>query len=93
MKHIMKPAFLALALAFSANSLALAQNAHDSAAQQWIAKPITQKIRTLDGLNLHLKKDLPSTKPKAVLVISHGLASHSGVFGDMAKTKQTVWAF
>ncbi|WP_416192556.1 lysophospholipase [Neisseria sp. CCUG12390] len=73
-------------MAFSANSSALAQNAHDSAAQQWVAKPVTQKILTLDGLNLHLQKDMPSTKPQAVLVISHGLASHSGVFGDMAKT-------
>lgn len=45
-----------------------------------------QTIKTLDGLNLHLQKDMPNTKPKAVVVISHGLASHSGVFGDFAKT-------
>ncbi|WP_416190272.1 lysophospholipase [Neisseria sp. CCUG17229] len=82
----MKPAFLALALAFSANSLALAQNAPDSAVQQWVATQNIQKIKTQDGLKLHLQKDIPHAKPKAIVVISHGLASHSGVFGDFAKT-------
>ncbi|WP_165009561.1 alpha/beta hydrolase [Neisseria yangbaofengii] len=85
MKHIMEPAFLALVLAFSANSLALAQNAPDNAAQQWGAKQTIQKIKTQDGLNLHLVKNHPQRKAKAVLVISHGLASHSGVFNDFAQ--------
>lgn len=48
-------------------------------------KQITEMVKTKDGLNLFLTKDMPQTKPKAILVISHGLASHSGVFGDMAK--------
>lgn len=48
-------------------------------------KQTTEIVKTKDGLNLFLTKDMPQTKPKAILVISHGLASHSGVFGDMAK--------
>ncbi len=81
----MKTLFTSIALALSLASLA---NAHSSA-QAGISQPIKStisQIKTLDDLNLHLQKDLPNSKPKAVVVISHGLASHSGVFGDFAKT-------
>lgn len=43
-------------------------------------------IKAHDGIRLHLQKDLPASPASAVLVISHGLASHSGVFGDLART-------
>ncbi|MFB6349175.1 alpha/beta hydrolase [Moraxella sp. ZJ142] len=52
----------------------------------WADTHSTHTIKTQDGLNLQLNKDYPDSKLKAVLVISHGLASHSGVFADFAKT-------
>lgn len=75
MKTILKSTALALALSFSTFA-----NAQTAAVQ-----PLIQQIKTQDGLNLHSQKDMPNTKPK-VVVISHGLASHSGVFGEFAKT-------
>lgn len=48
-------------------------------------QPKIENIKTHDGISLHLKKDLIKN-PKAVLVISHGLASHSGVFDALSKT-------
>lgn len=84
MKTILKSTALALALSLSFGSVASAETAsHPKTA---VEQPAIQTIKTLDGLNLHLQKDMPNTKPKAVVVISHGLASHSGVFGDFAKT-------
>lgn len=76
MKTILKSTALTLALSFS--TFANAQTA--------TAQPLIQQIKTQDGLNLHLQKDILNARPKAVVVISHGLASHSGVFGDFAKT-------
>lgn len=48
-------------------------------------QPKIESVKTHDGLSLHLKKDVIKN-PKAVLVISHGLASHSGVFEAFSKT-------
>lgn len=45
-----------------------------------------QTIQTLDGLHLHLVIDQPQTKPKAILVIAHGMSDHSGTYADFAKT-------
>ncbi|MDO4895199.1 alpha/beta hydrolase [Moraxella sp.] len=85
MKTILKSTALALALSLSFGNLAVAKTSNQSIISQ-PAKDTISQIKTLDGLNLHLQKDIPNTKPKAVVVISHGLASHSGVFGDFAKT-------
>ncbi|HHW7568602.1 TPA: hypothetical protein ACU21S_001943 [Mannheimia haemolytica] len=67
----MKTLFTSIALALSLASLA---NAHPSA-QAGISQPIKStisQIKNLDGLNLHLQKDLPNSKPKAVVLVSHG---------------------
>lgn len=85
MKTLLKSTALALALSLSFGSVATAKTPEQSVKVR-ITKSVVQKIKTLNGLNLHLQKDVPNARPKAVLVISHGLASHSGVFGDMAKT-------
>lgn len=83
MKIILKSTTLALALSFGnvSNAETTTQPAKTAIEQSAI-----QAIKTQDGLNLHLQKDIPASKPKAIVVISHGLASHSGVFGDFAKT-------
>ncbi len=39
-----------------------------------------EMVPTYDGIKLRLSRDLPAGKPRAVLVISHGLASHLGFF-------------
>lgn len=49
------------------------------------SKQYEERVSTRDGLSLHLTKDIPTTKVKAVVVISHGLASHSGVFARFAQ--------
>ena len=85
MKTLLKSTAIALALSLSFGSVATAKTP-EQPIKVSITKSVVQKIKTLDGLNLHLQKDIPNTKPKAVVVISHGLASHSGVFGDFAKT-------
>ncbi|SSY71042.1 alpha/beta hydrolase [Alysiella crassa] len=85
MKTLLKSTALALALSLSFGSVATAKTP-EQPVKLSITKSTAQKIKTLDGLNLHLQKDIPNAKPKAVVVISHGLASHSGVFGDFAKT-------
>ncbi|SUT85957.1 alpha/beta hydrolase fold protein [Actinobacillus ureae] len=51
----------------------------------WAETHTTQTVKTQDGLTLQLTKDYPDNPSKAVLVISHGLASHSGVFGNFAE--------
>lgn len=56
------------------------------ATQTGVSTSVVQKIQTADSLNLHLQKDIPNNKPNAVVIISHGLASHSGVFGEFTKT-------
>ncbi|HDV7283919.1 TPA: lysophospholipase [Mannheimia haemolytica] len=81
----MKTLFTSIALALSLASLANAHPSAQAGISQTLKSNISQ-IHTLDGLKLHLQKDLPNSKPKAVVVVSHGLASHSGVFGDFAKT-------
>ena len=88
MKHSIKSIALALSLSLP---LAFGGVAHADAPVTFAAATVQSKsvithIRTQDGLKLHLQKDIPQTKPKAIVVISHGLASHSGVFGDFAKT-------
>lgn len=85
MKTLLKSTALALALSLSFGSVATAKTP-EKPVKISIRKSTAQKIKTLDGLNLHLQKDIPNTAPKAVVVISHGLASHSGVFDDFAKT-------
>lgn len=85
MKNRFKTGLTALALAFALSPQAFAQNTQGEALKQSVTAEQIQTIRTQDGLNLHLQKDIPQSKPKAVLVISHGLASHSGVFADFAK--------
>ncbi|MGQ8820774.1 alpha/beta hydrolase [Bibersteinia trehalosi] len=77
MKTFLKTTAIALALSLSFAGVANANT---------VIQPTISQIKTLDGLTLHLQKDIPNTKPKAVVVISHGLASHSGVFGNFAKT-------
>ncbi|MFC0820496.1 alpha/beta hydrolase [Moraxella marmotae] len=72
MKKFLKISLLAASLALTAP-------------MAWADTHSTHTIKTQDGLNLQLNKDYPDSKPKAVLVISHGLASHSGVFADFAK--------
>lgn len=49
------------------------------------SKQIIERVSTQDGLSLHLVKDIPATEARAVVVISHGLASHSGVFARFAE--------
>lgn len=85
MKTLLKSTALALALSLSFGSVATAKTPEQPVKIN-ITKSTAQKIKTLDGLNLHLQKDIPNARPKVVVVISHGLASHSGVFGDFAKT-------
>ncbi|MEG9545070.1 lysophospholipase [Mannheimia sp. HC-2023] len=85
MKTLLKSTALALALSLSFGNVATAKTP-EQPVKVSITKSTAQKIKTLDGLNLHLQKDIPTARPKAVVVISHGLASHSGVFGDFAKT-------
>lgn len=80
MKTLFKQSLLALTLGIATLNSAVAQTTE--------VELITQ-IQTLDGLKLHLQKDIPQTKPRAILVISHELASHSGVFSDFAKTLNT----
>ncbi|ASK26647.1 alpha/beta hydrolase [Neisseria chenwenguii] len=75
MNNLFKVSLLSLSLVFSVPTVRADNAVHT-----------TQTIKTQDRLSLFLQKDMPVGKPKAVLVISHGLASHSGVFGDMAKT-------
>ena len=77
MKTFLKTTAIVLVLSLSFAGVANANT---------VIQPTISQIKTLDGLTLHLQKDIPNTKPKAVVVISHGLASHSGVFGDFAKT-------
>lgn len=49
-------------------------------------KTVIEKVKTTDGLSLHLTKDFPLNKEiKGVLIISHGLASHSGIFENFSK--------
>ncbi|WP_305269956.1 alpha/beta fold hydrolase [Moraxella sp. ZY210820] len=87
MKNLLKSTTLALALSLSFGSVATAKTkTPEQPVKLSITKSTAQKIKTFDGLNLHLQKDIPNARPKAVVVISHGLASHSGVFGDFAKT-------
>lgn len=74
MKNIFKITSLAISLAFSM-PVAWADEAIHT----------TQMIQTKDNLSLFLQKDIPASKPQAILIISHGLASHSGVFSDIAK--------
>ncbi|HGO5822408.1 TPA: alpha/beta fold hydrolase [Mannheimia haemolytica] len=80
---LFKRSLIALGMALS--SIAIPVFAEQEPSTQEI-RILQEKLLTLDGLNLHLQKDIPQTKSKAVVVISHGLASHSGVFGDFAKT-------
>lgn len=80
MKTLFKQSLLALTLGIATLNSTVAQTTE--------VELITQ-IQTLDGLKLHLQKDIPQTKPRAILVISHGLASHSGVFNNFAKTLNT----
>ncbi|MGQ8821406.1 alpha/beta hydrolase [Bibersteinia trehalosi] len=80
MKTLFKQSLLALTLGIATLNSTVAQTTE--------VELITQ-IQTLDGLKLHLQKDIPQTKPRAILVISHGLASHSGVFSNFAKTLNT----
>ncbi|PTI39392.1 alpha/beta hydrolase [Staphylococcus succinus] len=51
-----------------------------------IERNTTELVAGYDGLKLYLNKDYPHNLPKAVLVISHGLAVHSHQFVDFAKT-------
>lgn len=51
-----------------------------------IERNTTELVAGYDGLKLYLNKDYPHNLPKAVLVISHGLAVHSHHFLDFAKT-------
>ncbi|SOD69881.1 alpha/beta fold hydrolase [Alysiella filiformis] len=85
MKHLFKSTAIALAITLSFGNVAAAKTPNQFIISQ-PAKVAISQIKTLDGLTLHLQKDIPNTKPKAVVVISHGLASHSGVFGEFAKT-------
>lgn len=85
MKPLLKSTAIALALSLSFGNVAIAQTPKQPVKLS-ISKSAAQTIKTLDDLNLHLQKDIPNTKPKAIVVISHGLASHSGVFGEFAKT-------
>lgn len=85
MKNLLKLTAITLALSLSFGSMATAKTP-EQPIRVSIAKSVVQKIKTQDGLNLRLTKDYPNAKPKAILVIAHGLASHSGVFSEMAKT-------
>ncbi|WP_220453725.1 alpha/beta hydrolase [Staphylococcus succinus] len=51
-----------------------------------IERNTTELVAGYDGLKLYLNKDYPHNLPKAVLVISHGLAVHSHQFVDFSKT-------
>ncbi|KGQ70058.1 lysophospholipase [Uruburuella testudinis] len=79
MKNIFASSLLALSLAI----------AGITPIQTALANPVNtpqiETIKSQDGLNLYLQKDYPQTKPKAVVIIVHGLASHSGVFDDVVK--------
>jgi len=46
-------------------------------------KQIEDDFRGQGGLNLYYQCWLPSQKPKAVLVLVHGLAEHSGRYGNV----------
>lgn len=85
MKKFFKSTVIALSITLSLGNVATAQT-FTPITKTSVSKSVVQKIQTVDGLNLHLQKDIPKQKPKAIVVISHGLASHSGVFGEFAKT-------
>ncbi|MGX9292284.1 alpha/beta hydrolase [Bacillus sp. A015] len=65
--------------------------------KQTIERNTTELVAGYDSLNLYLTKDYPQNPPKAVLIISHGLAVHSHGFADFAKTMNnhdiTVYRF
>ena len=87
MKSSIKSLALALALTLPfASGVAHAKTPTQPVKTAVQSKSVITHIRTQDDLKLHLQKDIPNTKPKAIVVISHGLASHSGVFGDFATT-------
>lgn len=83
MKILLKTSLVALVsavgLVTAATGFAQVQAGHTEQADTG------KTFKTADGLNLYLQKDIPAQAPKAVLVIAHGLASHSGVFGDFSR--------
>ncbi|MDH9218708.1 hypothetical protein PYL83_05570 [Moraxella lacunata] len=86
MKSSIKSLALALALTLPfASGVAHAKTPAQPAKTAVQSKSVITHIRTQDGLKLHLQKDIPHAKPKAIVVISHGLASHSACLAILPK--------
>jgi lysophospholipase len=47
--------------------------------------PQEASFKSADGFKLHSVKWLPKTEPKAVIVLVHGIAEHSGRYGHVAE--------
>lgn len=48
-------------------------------------KQTTEMVPSYDGIKLRLSKDYPKEKPKAVLIVAHGLSNHLGLYDNFAK--------
>jgi len=60
-------------------------------------KSYTEQLRAFDGINLFIRISHPAQSPKALIIIVHGLAEHSGryihVIKHLTDAGYVVWAF